>query len=486
MAETSENKSKIVPKNTPKAVNEPEKREGSESKIEKKQTPADLQKAKKENAKKALVEAKKSKQHNSDIASARVALMELNDLPWEEIKSEEKELQEQSDETDKKIQAAEESYRSELQETYQIEKSEIEKMEPWKEKEEKMYWLQKSYIESYVHDFDLSWENKLTDDGIKKMAQTLPDAWQSVLVNWSANLSPSLQKFRNDIIRQLPTPDTEMNSETFSQFRDIFEKKTGLSLTEDQIRQLIMEAKKMREVPDKADNETATEKENREKIERDQSSPLQAPWLSGQAYEDYLSQNPAVLWEPNVSGVETSGYSFETGKEATENAKNAAKTIKEAARKKYGGSDQQPWEFEKYIDRHAQNNPNFSADKPFLLQSLGQQKAYIYYPGGEIVECSATHGVGGVNNRSGEKWSSLWSKELIPDSNWSRNGNKILYRTAVKGLEWCNANDLDRLIRIHEQHGAATHGCTGLPLGEMKRFDAAIDAAWGGAQEIFV
>lgn len=127
------------------------------------------------------------------------------------------------------------------------------------------------------------------------MAETLPDAWQSVLLNGNENLSPSLQKFRNDIIQQLPTPDTEMNSETFSQFRDMFEKKTGLNLTEKQIEQLMMEAKKMREIPEKTKNETATEKENREKIERDQSSPLQAPGLSGQAYEDYLSQNPAVL-----------------------------------------------------------------------------------------------------------------------------------------------------------------------------------------------
>ncbi len=81
MAETPENKPKIVPEKTSKAIKEPEKREDGEPKVEKKQTPTDFQKTKKENAKKALVEAKKSKQHNSDVASARVALMELNDLP---------------------------------------------------------------------------------------------------------------------------------------------------------------------------------------------------------------------------------------------------------------------------------------------------------------------------------------------------------------------------------------------------------------------
>lgn len=456
-----------------------ESKEGEWKPVEKTKKPLEIQKEKVETVKKTLQSLRTQKQHNSDVLEARKALMWINsELSGDDIKKETSESQKELDEISQKTAQSELEYGIETKTAYELEIKELDSIQDETEREKKKDQIQTEYISWYVDVLKLEW-SKLSSDEAKKMSENLPDAWKELLINpelSSVHGREKLKKFREDFLRQIPTPDTEMNSETFDQYRSMFEQKTGLSLSEDQIKQLVEEAKKLREIP-------ASEAEKKEQ-ENNPPPIIDGGGRSGQEYEDYVWNHAPTLWEPNLTDANT-WYSVETGKEATEWAKNAAKTIKEAMRKKYGGTEQQPWEFEKYIDRHAQNHSNFSASQPFLLQSLSQQRAYIYYPGGEIVECSATHGVGGINNISWQKWSSLWSKELIPDSNWSRNGNKILYRTAVKGLEWCNANDLSRLIRIHEQHGSATHGCTWLPLEEMKRFDAAIDSAGGGAQEIF-
>lgn len=383
----------------------------------------------------------------------------------------------------KELEKTEGEYREQLKKNYEAEKAEIiGKMQEWKEsalneeQDTRLKKLQESYLSKYVADFDIKTEEKITPEIIKEIAKTIPDWWEKLVLDDAFTSDKDLKTLRGNLLRQLPTPDIEMDKETLGKYKLLFEQKTGLILSEEQIKRLINETKSLREIPSSQKEKMSQEKD---------PPPIIDGWgTSGQAYEDYVWSHSPTLWEPNLTDANT-WYSLESGKKATENAKNAAKTIKESMRKKYWGTEQQPWEFEKYIDRHAQNHPSFSANQPFLLQSLGQQKAYIYYPGGEVVECSATHGAGWINSTPGAKWSSLGSKELIPDSNWPRNGNKILYRTAVKGLEWCNANDLSRLIRIHEQHGSATHGCTWLPLTEMKRFDAAIDAAGGGAQETF-
>ena len=52
-----------------------------------------------------------------------------------------------------------------------------------------------------------------------------------------------------------------------------------------------------------------------------------------------------------------------------------------------------------YVDRHAANDPNFSASQPFLMQDIRTARAYIYYPEqSQLTQCSATHGSNGVGN----------------------------------------------------------------------------------------
>ena len=115
------------------------------------------------------------------------------------------------------------------------------------------------------------------------MSENLPDAWKELLINpelSSVHGREKLKKFREDFLRQIPTPDTEMNSETFDQYRSMFEQKTGLSLSEDQIKQLVEEAKKLREIP-------ASEAEKKEQ-ENNPPPIIDGGGRSGQEYEDYV------------------------------------------------------------------------------------------------------------------------------------------------------------------------------------------------------
>lgn len=402
----------------------------------------------------------------------------------EDEKKDENFVETQETKDAKEKEKIETEYREELKKNYEAEKADIVgKSENWtepslnEEQKTKLQELQKTYLSKYVADFEIN-PKEIKPETIQKIAETMPDAWESLLLKEEFAKEWPLKTLRDQVLKELPAPDSEMNTETFEKFRKMFAEKTGLELSEEKIQKLIGDTRKIREeLYQKEDNNP----ENKNIIRRDGNFSEQESAIRGSS----ISSGPAK----NISPDETwssSGYSPETWKQATESAKKSAEIIKSAFKKSEGWDEKTPWKLDKFIDRHASNNPNFSSDKPFLLQDLRNQKAYIYYPGGEIEECSATHGANGVSNVNNSHGTSLGSKELIPDSNGPRNGNSILYRTAVKGLESCNQSDLSRLIRIHEQHWWATWGCTGLPLDVMKRFDAAIDSAGGGAQEIFL
>jgi len=68
----------------------------------------------------------------------------------------------------------------------------------------------------------------------------------------------------------------------------------------------------------------------------------------------------------------------------------------------------------KMLDRHAKNNPNFRADQPFLAHDVGTRQAFIYFPGGDVEVCPATHGYAGIGNKEGGGGTSLGSKLLTP------------------------------------------------------------------------
>lgn len=215
---------------------------------------------------------------------------------------------------------------------------------------------------------------------------------------------------------------------------------------------------------------------------------------AGDFWRRYLSQNPsqhmdasgryashAVNFNWKEYNGALTGYDPETHKEATENAKKSAEIIKQAFQKAPTINPDMQKNLATVVDRHAQNDPHFSSDQPFLAQDISTQTAFIYYPGGRIETCSATHGTNGINNKNNSHGSSLGSKRLT--QGWKWDGMK--YRLIVDGLEWCNANDKERLIRVHEQHWSATYGCTGLPETQMAAFDAAVGSAGWGAQETF-
>lgn len=331
----------------------------------------------------------------------------------------------------------------------------------WKPEEQKKLWSQ--YLEWCIWDLKMNSKN-IWKENIAILSQSLPEVWKNTILHPESAQSPLLKQVRNSIITdcmKYPRKPWSTDEQFQKELLDHIKKTTGIdSLTQNDIRSLqFNEKEKLME--QKQPNETDIEYNSRH---------IDSAETNG--------TGEATLSEKGVTDGDTAWYSPETGKSISENAAKTAEKIKEVFKDKP--------ELHKFIDRHASNNPNFSLQKPFLMQNLSIQKAFIYYPGAEtFVECSATHWVRGISNTDKSHGTSLGSKELVPDTNDDR-GNKIKIRTAVKGLESCNSNDFSRDIRIHEQHGSKTWWCTGLPMSDMEKFDAAIDAAWGGAMEIFM
>ncbi len=383
----------------------------------------------------------------------------------------------------RELSGAKTAYQEQLKKTHETHIWEL------KDKPEEQMRVWQEYLGRCVKDLWINPENIGKDD-VKVFAETLPKAWKKTLLDSkSVEKNPELKKVRDEILlqgfkvaRRWDMTDAQYQEALLKNMKEV----TGIDdLTQEDVAKILEGRIIQYEEKEKEESLLLTRGVNE----------------SPEAYESRVrsSSGPMERWEvsTNIEWWETgwaSGYFVESWKEASESSRAAAEKIKKAFQKKYSSPNSWPEAvqgslFQKlslYIDRHAKNNPKFSSNQPFLMQDLRAQKAYIYYPWGEIMECSATHGTGGVSNTDKSHWTSLGSKELVPDTNGSRNGNKILLRTAVKWLEWCNQNDLSRTIRIHEQHGSRTHWCTGLPLSEMQRFDAAIDQAGGGAQEIFL
>lgn len=176
------------------------------------------------------------------------------------------------------------------------------------------------------------------------------------------------------------------------------------------------------------------------------------------------------------------GYSLDVNGEITETEKQAITTIHGAFKTKVTDVAMQA-KLLTILERHAKNNPNFTASQPFLAHDVGTKQAFVFFPPGEAVVCWATHGYGGVWNVSGAGGTSLGSKTLSKWWEW----NGMNSRTIVHGLEDCNKNDEQRLIRVHESRwaGTKTAGCTGLDPEIAERLQQAVISAGGGAQETF-
>ena len=93
------------------------------------------------------------------------------------------------------------------------------------EKKKQIQALQESYLSKYVTDFEVD-ADKVTPEIAHKIAETIPDAWERLLVDDKFTEDKALKTLRDNLLKQLPAPDTEMNTETFSQFQEMFEKKT--------------------------------------------------------------------------------------------------------------------------------------------------------------------------------------------------------------------------------------------------------------------
>lgn len=176
------------------------------------------------------------------------------------------------------------------------------------------------------------------------------------------------------------------------------------------------------------------------------------------------------------------GYSLDVNGEITETEKQTIKTIHDAFKTKVTDVAMQV-KLLTVLERHAKNNPNFRADQPFLAHDVGTKQAFVFFPPGEAVVCWATHGYAGVWNVAEGGGTSLGSKTLSKWWEW----NGMNSRTIVHGLEECNKNDEQRLIRVHESRwpGTKTAGCTWLEPAIAERLQQAVIAAGGGTQETF-
>lgn len=232
-------------------------------------------------------------------------------------------------------------------------------------------------------------------------------------------------------------------------------------------------------------------------------APIFATFLKGaerEAWQNYINNNPAytswTLAERSANGYgggggvgggwevqwTMPGYSLDVNGEVTETEKQSIQKIHEAFKSKVSDPTMQA-KLLNILERHAKNNPNFSANEPFLAHDVGTKQAFVFFPPGEALVCWATHGYGGVWNVSEGGGTSLGSKRLSKWWEW----NGMDSRTIVHGLESCNKNDEQRLIRVHEWRwsGTKTAGCTGLPPEIAERLQQAVITAGGGAQETF-
>jgi hypothetical protein len=221
------------------------------------------------------------------------------------------------------------------------------------------------------------------------------------------------------------------------------------------------------------------------------------PGYDWEIWRNYMRENPLHTWwtvlERSSNGYaggggggeingDMPGYSMDVNGEITESEKQAIKIIHEAFKLKVSDVSMQE-KLLAILERHAKNNPNFRVDQPFLAHDVGTKQAFVFFPPGEVVVCWATHGYGGVWNVNGGGGTSMWSKALSEWWDW----NGMDSRTIVHGLENCNKNDEQRLIRVHESRwpDTKTAGCTGLDPEVAERLQQAVKTAGGGAQETF-
>ena len=80
------------------------------------------------------------------------------------------------------------------------------------------------------------------------------------------------------------------------------------------------------------------------------------------------------------------GYSLDVNGEITETEKQSIQKIHEAFKSKVSDPSMQT-KLMNILERHAKNNPNFSADQPFLAHDVGTKQAFVYFPPGEAVVC---------------------------------------------------------------------------------------------------
>ncbi len=217
-------------------------------------------------------------------------------------------------------------------------------------------------------------------------------------------------------------------------------------------------------------------------------------WEVWDFWRKYMESNPdATQWDMSdrfVRGAgggwevqgSMAGYLFDVNGEITESEKQSVTKIHEAFKKQVKDPIMQE-KLLKVLERNAKNNPNFNANQPFLAHDVGTKQAFVYFPDGSVEVCPATHGYAGIGNKEGGGGTSLGSKLLAP---WFE-GWKLKYRTIVRWLESCNANDEQRLVRVHEWRwpGTKTAGCSGLLTEVAARLKEAVKSAGGGAEEVF-
>lgn len=205
---------------------------------------------------------------------------------------------------------------------------------------------------------------------------------------------------------------------------------------------------------------------------------------SGEVYQGGFGMNESFY------GVNNLRTQLESNPQLLEQVTNAVKKF--------------PEEWHGAIYRNATNNPQFRADQPILLHNISTATAALWLPGQDQASLHpATHGYGGIGNKSGSGATSIGSYRLrdMPD------GGKLKARMGMEGLEKKtnnyqspdvqdaygvdpasigNSNSDNRLERVHEIRGSRTAGCTGLPLATADRLDSALASSGGGMMERFV
>lgn len=107
------------------------------------------------------------------------------------------------------------------------------------------------------------------------------------------------------------------------------------------------------------------------------------------------------------------GYSLDVSGEITESEKQSIIIVHEALKKKVSDPVMQE-KLLKILERHAKNNSNFTSSQPFFAHDVATKQGFVYFPGGDVEVCPATHGYAGVGNIKEGGGTSLGSKLLAP------------------------------------------------------------------------